>query len=297
MATLRQLKAFVATAEFKKMSEAAKHLYISQPTVSQIISELEKEYGTPLFERQTRELRITPAGEILLKSAREIIAIHESLDRNMKSLNARRPLRVGATLTVGDTMISDLAVLLKERCPDIDLSVTVHNTRRIEDMLLRSELDLALSEGVINHPDIVTKPVFVDHLCLICGKTHPFASRDAIALRELRDQEFILRERGSGTRAIFEKIMSEHNLPFVAKWECNSSRAIAEAVRRGLGLGFISDRCVQEEIRSGEIFPCPLPEISMSRFFYLCRCQYQTVTSQMADFSDLINAVLAPSMR
>ena len=66
MATLRQLKAFVITAEYKKMSEAARHLFISQPTVSQIISELEKEYGTTLFERHARELQITPAGMLLL---------------------------------------------------------------------------------------------------------------------------------------------------------------------------------------------------------------------------------------
>ena len=62
MATLRQLKVFVATAEYKKMSEAAKHLYISQPTISQIISDLEKEYETTLFERHAKELRITRLG-------------------------------------------------------------------------------------------------------------------------------------------------------------------------------------------------------------------------------------------
>ena len=105
MATLRQLEAFIATAEFKKMSEAAKHLYISQPTISQIISELEKEYGTKLFERQAKELRITPAGSLLLKSAREIMAIEQNLNQNMKTMNRSRPLRVGATVTIGANII------------------------------------------------------------------------------------------------------------------------------------------------------------------------------------------------
>ena len=73
MATLRQLKTFVATAEHKKMSEAAKHLFVSQPTISQIISDLEKEYDTTLFERHSKELRITAAGEILLENAKQII--------------------------------------------------------------------------------------------------------------------------------------------------------------------------------------------------------------------------------
>lgn len=297
MATLRQLKAFIATAEHKKMSEAAKYLYISQPTISQIISELEKEYGTQLFERQARELKITPTGEILLESAREIVAIHESLEQRMLTVNAKRPLRIGVTLTIGDTMISSLATLMKEHFPDIDIFVTVQNTRSIEELLIHSELDLALVEGLISNPDIITKPVFVDHLSVICGATHSFANRESISLQELRNQEFILRERGSGTRAIFERLMADNNLPFTAKWECNSSRSIVEAVRRGLGLGFISDRCVREEIKKGQIFACPLPEVSTNRFFYLCRSKYQRMSSQMKDFSELVNETIEQRLR
>lgn len=297
MATLRQLKAFIATAEHKKMSEAAKYLYISQPTISQIISELEKEYGTQLFERHARELRITPTGEMLLESAKEIVAIHESLEQRMRTIHAKRPLRVGVTLTIGDTMISSLAMLMRERYPDIDIFVTVQNTKSIEELLIHNELDIALVEGVITNPEIITKPIFVDRLCIICGATHPFAGRASISLQELRSQEFILRERGSGTRAIFERIMADNNLPFTAKWECNSSRAIVEAVRRGLGLGFISDRCVREEIKKGQIFTCPLPDASMNRFFYLCRSKYQRMSSQMKDFTDLINETIEQKLR
>ena len=100
MATLRQLKTFIAVAEYKKMSEAAKHLYISQPTVSQIIAELEKDYNTQLFERVGKELRITAAGNLLLKGANEILAIHESLEQNMKYINSIRPFRIGVTMTI-----------------------------------------------------------------------------------------------------------------------------------------------------------------------------------------------------
>ena len=136
MATLRQLEAFIATAEFKKMSEAAKHLYISQPTISQIISELEKEYDTKLFERQAKELRITPAGSLLLKSAREIIAIEQNLKQNMKTMNRIRPLRVGATVTVGTNIIGKIIAQITEEYPDIDVFVNVSNTHQIEHMLL-----------------------------------------------------------------------------------------------------------------------------------------------------------------
>ncbi len=123
MATLKQLKTFIAVVEYKKMSEAARRLYISQPTVSQIISDLENEYQTRLFERFPRELKITPAGMLLLDSAREIIASHEHLEQSMKHANSLRTLRVGATLTIGNTMMGTLVEELNRQHPDIDVTV------------------------------------------------------------------------------------------------------------------------------------------------------------------------------
>ncbi len=288
MATLRQLEAFIATAEFKKMSEAAKHLYISQPTISQIISELEKEYDTKLFERQAKELRITPAGSLLLKSAREIMAIEQNLKQNMKTMNRIRPLRVGATVTVGANIIGKIIAQITEEYPDIDVFVNVSNTHQIEHMLLNNELDIAIAEGIMTHNELNAKPVFVDKLCIICGKDHPFAGRPYLHVSDLHNQNFILRERGSGTRAIFEAAMDAHHVPYEIKWESSSTPAILDAVSRNLGLGFVSERCATVKADAGLLFQCPVPEIDSERFFYLCYNSTHPMTSQMKDFSDYI---------
>lgn len=288
MATLRQLEAFIATAEFKKMSEAAKHLYISQPTISQIISELEKEYDTKLFERQAKELRITPAGSLLLKSAREIMAIEQNLKQNMKTMNRIRPLRVGATVTVGANIIGKIIAQITEEYPDIDVFVNVSNTHQIEHMLLNNELDIAIAEGIMTHTELNAKPVFVDKLCIICGKDHPFAGRPYLHVSDLHNQNFILRERGSGTRAIFEAAMDAHHVPYEIKWESSSTPAILDAVSRNLGLGFVSERCATGKADAGLLFQCPVPEIDSERFFYLCYNSTHPMTSQMKDFSDYI---------
>ena len=266
MATLRQLEAFIATAEFKKMSEAAKHLYISQPTISQIISELEKEYDTKLFERQAKELRITPAGSLLLKSAREIMAIEQNLKQNMKTMNRIRPLRVGATVTVGANIIGKIIAQITEEYPDIDVFVNVSNTHQIEHMLLNNELDIAIAEGIMTHNELNAKPVFVDKLCIICGKDHPFAGRPYLHVSDLHNQNFILRERGSGTRAIFEAAMDAHHVPYEIKWESSSTPAILDAVSRNLGLGFVSERCATGKADAGLLFQCPVPELTQSVF-------------------------------
>ena len=290
MATLRQLKTFIAVAEYKKMSDAAKHLYISQPTVSQIVADLEKEYSTQLFERVGKELRITAAGTLLRNSARESVAIHENLEQNMKNINSIRPLRIGVTMTIGNNMIADLIKSLEKLHPDIETYVFVDNTKSIEAMLVQNELDIALVEGDISRQEILKTPIFEDNLCLICSSRHPFAKRKAVSMGELKDQKFILREKGSGTRAIFENLMRTQHIPIRVKWEAGSSKAITEAVIRNLGLGFISERCVIPYIDRGELVACPIPELTIKRYFYLCYNNCHPITSQMQDFLNLLYA-------
>lgn len=297
MATLRQLEIFTAVAEYKKMNLTANKLFIAQPTVSQTISDLEKEYGVTLFERHARELRITAAGSVLLERAKEIIGIYENLEQSMKNIHTIRPLKVGATLTIGNTMMSDLILKLTKECPDIDASVFVDNTKLLEQRLLHNELDLALVEGIIMCEEIATEPVFNDQLELICGTEHSFAKRDSIKITELRNHDFIMRERGSGTRAIFENIMKQHHVPFHTKWECSSSTAILDAVRHNLGLGVLSYRCIKEYAIKGDVNICPIENVSMNRFFYLCYNINHPITSQMQDFIDMIHDLSTTILR
>lgn len=289
MATLKQLKTFIAVAEYRKMSEAAKKLYISQPTVSQIILDLENEYQTKLFERFPKELKITSAGLLLLNSAREITASYEHLEQSMKHMNARRSLRVGVTITIGNTLIGTLAEHLIQQYPDIDLNVFVDNTKTIEHKMIHNELDIALVEGIIIRQEIITKPVIEDFLCLICGQEHPFASKEMIFIEDLRHQNFIMSEKGNGTRVIFENIMLTHHIPFAVKWECSSPSAIIDAVYHNLGLGVLSKRCLGEYVKKEKIVICPIENVSMKRYFYLCYNQCHPLTSQMQDFSNIIN--------
>ena len=288
MATLNQLKTFIAVAECGKMGEAAGRLAISQPAFSRIISELEEEYQAPLFERLPRQLRITLAGRVLLNNAQELVSLHEHLEQSMKNIHAHRFLRIGATLTIGNTMMGAIVERLLVEHPDIDVNVFVDNTRLLEHRLLHNELDVALVEGVITQSMIVTRPVIEDSMRLICGTAHPFASRKSVAIEELKDQYFIMREKGSGTRAIFENIMLTHHIPFFSKWECSSSTAILDAVRHNLGLGVLSERCISEAVARGEICVTPVEGVSMKRYFYLCHNKNHLVNSQMKDFERVV---------
>lgn len=291
MATLRQLKVFITTAEYKKMSKAAEHLYISQPTISQIISDLEKEYQITLFERQSKELKITPAGKLLLDNARQIVAIYETLDQNMKAIHSLQTLRIGATMTVGIHLMGKMMRELNALHPDIETLVSVTNTHQIEEMLLHNELDVALVEGIISRDEIITKPVLVDNLCIICSTEHPLAQKEFISPEDLHNQKFLLREKGSGTREIFEKLMLAHHVQYKIIWESTSTPAIIDGVEKNLGLGFVSDRCIPEKAAQGTIHPCPAPDINLKRFFYLCYNKCHPITPQMQEFINFIHTL------
>lgn len=289
MATLKQLQTFIAVAEYKKMSEAAKKLYVSQPTVSQTIADLENEYGVPLFQRHPKELKITFAGQHFLTSAQEIIAIHNNLEQTMKNIHSKRPLRIGATLTVGNTILAALVKRLTTKYPDIDVTVYVDNTHIIEHRIIHNELDITLVEGTIVREEIITEPVIEDSLCIFCSPEHPLAAKKSISFEDLRGVDFIMREQGSGTRALFENIMKTHHISFQSKWECNSGTAIIEAVRNNMGLGVLSSRCIQAYADTNAIHICPLEDVSIKRYFYLCYNRNHPITSQMKHFMEIAN--------
>ncbi|EJW98491.1 transcriptional regulator, LysR family [gut metagenome] len=236
-------------------------------------------------------MRITPAGTLLLKSAREILAIQENLKQNMKTINSIRPLRVGATVTVGTNIIGKIVSQMNELYPDIDIFVNVSNTDHIEHLLLHNELDIALVEGIVTNNELITHPAFLDKLCIICSSEHPFAKKPYLHASDLHSQNFILREKGSGTRSIFEAFMSSKHVPYVLKWESTSTPAILDAVSRNLGLGFVSERCAAKRIAAGELCQCPIPDIDSERFFYLCYSKSHPMTSQMKDFSEYISSL------
>ncbi|GLB28778.1 LysR family transcriptional regulator [Lacrimispora amygdalina] len=286
MATLKQLRTFTAVAETLKMSEAAKRLYLSQPTVSQIIADLEKEYETTFFKRYPKRLELTPMGKLFWDRALNVLNSYETLNQSMKNSAVIRPLRIGVTLTIGDTMISDIIEKLKKSHPDISCSVFIENTKILENRLIHNELDIALVEGVILNDKIHTEPIMEDELQLIYSKDHPFSGKDVIRAEDLYNCEFILREIGSGTRSIFENLMQAHHIPYCVKWESYSGSAILDGVSKNLGIGVISTRYVKSASRSDVLHTHPIKDMPMNRYFYLCYNVCHSFNSQMADFKD-----------
>ena len=195
------------------MSEAAARLYVSQPTVSQTIGELEKMYKARLFERYPKELFLTEAGRTLRAQALLAVEAFDRLDEVMKGEGERPALRVGATLTVGSTVLCPILDELRSVRPNVDLSVQVDNTRTIEGKLLQNELDAAIVEGIIHREEILSSPIISDCLILVCAPDHPFAARKAVEPESWPDSPLSSGSRAAAPAPSSRSFMARRRLP------------------------------------------------------------------------------------
>ena len=287
--TLRNLQVFVKVAECGKMSTAAKQLFVSQSSVSQAISEIEREFNIVLFNRIGKQLYITPLGEELLVHARKAIAYQESITAWLTQNSRVMKLRVGASATVGTTILSEILRRLEEECPGIDVFAYVGNTESITEKLMCGELDIALVEGKVNAPHLESQVIMHDQLVLICSRNHRFCGRSKISIRELENEKFLLREHGSGTRAQIVDTLERYGISYSEKWECSHSEAIKRGVMDGHGISVISQRLIQKEFCAGEIWACGIEEIPIKRSFSLVSYSGKIPTESMRMFTEVVN--------
>jgi LysR family transcriptional regulator, transcriptional activator of the cysJI operon len=285
--TLRHFKIFVTVCDTMNMTMAAGTLFMSQSAVSQAISELEKYYNVRLFERLSRKLYLTAAGEKLLGYARHMIRMNADIEKDMKALNESGSIRLGASVTVGTTVLPRLVSAFRQTNPDTDVEVFEDNTEQIEKRLLTDKTDIGLVEGETTSSDIISTPFMEDELALVCGKNHRFACLSEIEPHELEKEDFIIRENGSGTRKTFEDIMTAHRLLWKATWTCNNADTIKAAVIAGLGISVISKRAVAKEVNSGELCIRDIGGMRFDREFKIIYHKNKYLTEQMKKFISL----------
>ncbi|MDF2675950.1 MAG: transcriptional regulator, LysR family [Bacillota bacterium] len=285
--TFRHFKIFIAVCNTNNMTAAAKTLFMSQSAVSQAIAELEKYYDVNLFERLSRKLYITQEGEKLLNYALNITRMNTDLENDMKSLCKKGFIRIGASVTVGAYFLPQLITEFKKISPETEIIVFEDNTEKIELMILNSEIDIGLVEGEIVSSDIINEEFMDDELVLICGKNHEFSKLNIIKPFQLEQENFIIREKGSGTRKTFEDIMDKNNLSYKANWICNNADTIKLAVAEGHGISVISKLSVINEVKSNLLLEKKIKGIEFKRKFKLIYHKNKFFTEPINKLMDL----------
>jgi DNA-binding transcriptional LysR family regulator len=285
--TLRHLKIFITVADCGSMTNAAQQLFIAQPTVSQAIAELEAYYGVKLFDRLAKRLYITETGNHLLSYARHITALFAEMEQAMKSDDSGGILKIGASLTIGSSILPRLVCEFNNEYPTLKIQAVVKNTTVIESLISKNAIDFGVVEGVIHTSNIVSTPFMADELALVCGKDHPFFETKSIAPCELSKLNFIVREQGSGTRELFANIMAANDLEWEYTWECNSSDCLKSAAISGVGVAVISKRLVENEVKAGTLHQIIVDGLDYQRKFSIVYHKNKFITETMKAFFEL----------
>ncbi|MDD3430368.1 MAG: LysR family transcriptional regulator [Oscillospiraceae bacterium] len=292
--TIRHLKIFITVADCGKMNLAAKQLYISQPSVSQAIQELESYYGVTLFDRLSQKLYITQAGKQLLPMARHAVDSFETTDSVMKNAGVHPTIRIGASVTVGTCLLHKLIPALEQRLKKAAVNVIVNNTTAIETLLLSSNLDIGIVEGIVASKELVQFPVCQDELVLVIGSDHPFWNKKHITLDMLNGQNYISREDGSATRNQYEQLLAENQIELCTKWVCSNTEAIKNTLMTGSELAILSNLLVKEEIAQGKLKALTVKNISVRRSFTLIYHKNKLLSTPMQEFISLSQQMFKP---
>ena len=285
--TIRHLQIFVAVADCGKMRAAAERLHISQPSVSQAVRELESYYNIKLIERLSQRIYITETGKKLLPYARHIIDSFETMEGFINDTSSGNVIRVGGSVSVGTRLLPPMIKSLENEVPDVDVCVIVDNTAAIEGKIQRSELDIAVVEGIVRSDELVKKDIYDDELVLVVGPEHELFNHPGIKLKELTKHALISRESGSVERNQFEQFLLEHDIKMKNKWSCSNTETIKKAVLNGEGIAILSRMVIEKEIAAGEVRVLNVENTRMKRKIKLIYHKNKYISQSMKQFIDI----------
>lgn len=243
---LRQLKYFVKSAEYLNFSVAAKHLYITQSTLSQQIKQLEFELGFELFLRNSRHISLTEAGEEFLPFARKTIQDAEDGVQRLHDLQHVKAgkLTVGVTYSLSTVLTEGLMEFMKT-FPDIKLEVCYKTVTELLVLLKERKLDFILSyKPLFEAPDVDSMPLFENALALVVSKDHPLAKYKKIKLHELSDVALVLPSHDLQARMMLEKLMHGKDISLSSKLELNETNILLQMVSAGSYATILSSSAV-----------------------------------------------------
>ena len=270
--TLTQLRSFLAIVRTGSVTGAAEELVVTQPSVSAALSALSRELGVQLTERVGRSVRTTSAGERFAPYAADVIGLLDQGRRAAREADgaAARELRLAAVTTAGEHLVPPLLSAFSARHPDIGLSVDVGQRGRVLQRVLDHDADIAIAASPVSDGRMVGVPFLDDEIVLIAPIGDPLVRRRSVAVEELRDRVWLLREEGSGTRALTEQLLAAHELdPMVLT--LGSNGAVREGVLAGLGISLQSKLAVGAEIEAGRLATIRIRERLPRRRWHVLR--------------------------
>jgi len=271
---VQQLRTFVQVAEHRSFSESARVLGISQPAVTMQIQALETDVGAILFDRRYRKVELTEAGRVLIPFARTVLRdideAYAAIDGLSQTVTGR--LAVAASTTPGQYVLPRaLGPFLKEY-PEVGVALRVYDTAEVVEHVASGEAHLGMTGAEVPGARVAYEQLGSDRLELLCSPDNPIATGGRIALADLVDEPFIVREAGSGTRMVVEEAMRRAGVdPTELRivLELGTNEAVLSAIEGGMGIGAVSAHVSDKALELGTVARVPALDFPLTRPLFL----------------------------
>lgn len=267
-----RLRVFFAVAKHLSFTRAAEELNLTQPAVTFQVKQLEEHFNTRLFDRYHNRISMTEAGDTVFSYAERILDLYKETEKAINEMTGvtRGVIKLGASTTIGEYVLPAILGLYQIQYPDVQIRLTVQNTRLIIRKLEDATIDVGMVEGPVKNKNVVLSPCTEDELLVILPPDHPLAKLPKIPVKRLKGHPFVSREEGSGTRQVIADQLAKGGLPYDKLNIClelGSTESVKGAVEGGMGISIVSSASLRKELKLGSLVSRPLENISMRRRF------------------------------
>lgn len=280
---LWQLNIFCKVIEQRSFSKAGKLAYLSQPTVSSHIKDLENHFGCRLIDRLSKEALPTKEGALLYQYAQRLISLRDETEDALRQFkdSVEGHLVIGGSTIPGGYLLPRLTADFLKTYPKTYVSLRVGGTGKIISDILSGEIEIAVVGARMSDNHLVQEELLEDEMFLIIPREHKWSHRRSVDLEMLLRERFIVRESGSGTLKSLQKNFEEkgltlNHLNVVA--ELGSTESIVQGVIHNIGLSIVSPIAVAEELNSGTLQSLRINGLSLKRHFYLTRHKIRSLS-------------------
>lgn len=280
---LWQLKIFCKVVELGSFSKAGQTIYLSQPTVSSHIKDLEDHFGCRLIDRLSKEAVPTKAGELLYGYARKMLRLSEETEAALAEFvgKIKGHLSIGGSTIPGGYLLPRIIGAFAKQYPDVTISLVVADTAKIISEIAAGYLELGVVGAKSGEKKISQEILIQDQLGLIVPADHPWAGKKSVPLAALRDELFIVRERGSGTLASIQLSLARQGYrieDFRIVAELGSTEAIRQGIKHNVGVSILSTLAVAEDLKAGSLKSLAVEGLNLKRSFYLTRHRHRSLS-------------------
>lgn len=295
---INQLKVFNKVCEYNSFTAAATALHMTQPSVSRIISDLESQLDTSLFERISHKLYITNSGILLLNYSTKIVELIDELKNTCSELEETGHtghIRIGATGSIAQQFLPKCITEFKSLYPNVTTHVVIKNSTNTLNMLLNNELDILLTEGNINNSQVVKNILYYDKLIVLAPKSHWSSKKETVSLKEISNEPFLLKSTGTSFRDMFDKLLAENNLTLTPYWEGDNTMTLVNAVSQGIGLTVVPSFWSELPMFKPYVSIVNIPEFNIKRTYSVVYHKNKYLTKSMCNFINCAKKIINQS--